>query len=102
MMGAFSHNLTQALLGFAAAVVVLAGAAAFTADAAGADCTFLGAALALSWAMAAEADIATVIAKAEASALPLVRNSAFPINVKILACLQAGAPALPLVAAQMF
>jgi len=52
--------------------------------------------------MAAEADIATVIAKAEASALPLVRNTAFPINVKILACLQAGAPALPLVAAQMF
>jgi hypothetical protein len=100
MMGAFSHNLTQALLGFAAAVAALAGAAALAAGAAGVDCAFLGAAL--SWAIAAEADIATVIAKAEASALPLVRNSAFPINVKILTCLQAGAPALPLVAAQMF
>jgi hypothetical protein len=39
---------------------------------------------------AAEADIATTIAKAEASALPPVRNTAFPINVKILACAAAG------------
>jgi hypothetical protein len=99
-MGAFSHNFTQALLGGAAAAVF--PAAGF---AAGFDCTFFGAILtsfSLSCAIAVEADIATAIAKTEASALPLMRNSAFPINVKILACLQADVPALPLVAAQMF
>ena len=30
--------------------------------------------------------MAAAIAKADASALPLARNTAFPINVKILAC----------------
>jgi apolipoprotein N-acyltransferase len=79
--------LTQALFVGAAlpAAAVLA---------AGADCTFFGAILisfSLVWANAAVADIATPIAKAETSALPLARNTAFAINLKILACaLKAG------------
>jgi hypothetical protein len=41
--------------------------------------------------------IATAIATADTSALFLARNTAFAINVKILACFEPALPARPLI-----